>query len=599
MGRIINRALRRACVAACCAAFAWALLRFWDVTPARAALAGTVRARAQPIAGANVCAACATCGSRDALTCAVSDEAGRYALSALEPGNYRLSAAARGHAAAAWKDGELARVEPNDGERRFDIALNIEAARISGLVRDTSGSPIANARLRVVRPERPRLLLEIVSDAQGAFDVALPKGPFELSANAPGHAPATLYGVAPTSSADLELRPALELRGRAVHAASGEAITSATVRAISHDTIPRVATVHSDAEGRFVFADLAAGHYLITVSGESAYGELAGVDVEASSSGIVVEGHLGFALRGRVLLDDGTPCPEGYVLLGEPDPSRPLSAEDEAAAERSEGTFGPEQYAVIERDGVVRLPGVPAATYFASPQCPGYALKSGHARIELPRDAERELIWTMTPATRLEARAVDKRGAPVADARIAISWPGRGGRRVVSPAVTGDDGSVELSGPACGDCKLMAADNLDASRAIAFDVTADGRHGQATLTLDGDATLEVEVRDPRGAPVDRLTVFARALGVTRDKRLATALGAGRYRVPAVPAGSYVVYADDGASDARPLWGSEQMPIRVDEGASLRELCTLPALEAASNVLHLTGEVSIKETRKHD
>jgi hypothetical protein len=77
------------------------------------------------------------------------------------------------------------------------------------------------------------------------------------------------------------------------------------------------------------------------------------------------------------------------------------------------------------------------------------------------------------------------------------------------------------------------------------------------------------------------------------------LGSGRYRVPAVPAGSYVVYADDGASDARPLWGSEQLPIRVDEGASLRELRTLPAFEAASNILHLTGEVSIKETRKHD
>jgi hypothetical protein len=77
------------------------------------------------------------------------------------------------------------------------------------------------------------------------------------------------------------------------------------------------------------------------------------------------------------------------------------------------------------------------------------------------------------------------------------------------------------------------------------------------------------------------------------------LGEGRYRVAAVPPGAYVVFVGDGASDARPLWGSEQMPIRVDEGASLRELRTLPAFEAASNVLHLTGEVSIKETRKHD
>jgi len=599
MGRTNQRALLGACTVALCALAAWALLRTWASPPQRGVITGTVRASGQPIASVNVCAACATCSSGDALTCSRTDRAGRYALTQLEPGYYRLSAAAGGYVASAMRGGELVRIEPGAFVHLEDLALAEGGARVRGTIRGPSGAPLAGARARIVRPERPRLLLELTADARGAFEVAMPNGPFEVRASAAGHAPATLYGVAPSAEANLTLRPAVPLRGRVVHADDGEPIAAAIVRAISHEAAPRVATVRSDASGAFELADLAAGSYLITASGASAYGELAGVELGAGDSSVVVEAHRAFALRGRVQLEGGGPCPEGYVLLGEPDPARPVSAEIEALAVSAQRRIGPEQHATIGRDGLVQFPGVPAGAYFAAPQCVGYALASGPELIELPRDAGRELVWTMTPATHLVARAVDRRGSPVAGARIAFSWPGRGGRRVISPAVTGDDGRAELQGPACGDCRVMAADNLDASRALPFALTPDRRSGQATLTLDGDATLELEVRDPRGAPVDRLTVFARELGAERDKRVATALGEGRYRIPALPSGSYVVFVDGGPGGAQPLWGSEGMPIRVDDGASLRERRTLHPFEQSSNVLHLTGEVSIKEMMQHD
>ena len=113
-----------------------------------------------------------------------------------------------------------------------------------------------------------------------------------------------------------------------------------------------------------------------------------------------------------------------------------------------------------------------------------------------------------------------------------------------------------------------ASDNFDA-HARPFEISADRLSGQATLVLDGDATLELEVRDQRGAPVDRLRVFARTAGGQDGKRLATALGDGRYRVAAIPAGAYVVIADDGVNAAQMLWGSDAMPIAVDSGATLR------------------------------
>ena len=127
-------------------------------------------------------------------------------------------------------------------------------------------------------------------------------------------------------------------------------------------------------------------------------------------------------------IEKGAPCPEGYVLLGEPDPTQPLLADEPDAESENEG-IGPEQFAAVEMDGAVRFGGVPPGRYFASVQCPGYALQRGPVLLRLPRDAQRELVWTMQPSTRLTARVVDQRGAAVAGARIAITWPARDGRR--------------------------------------------------------------------------------------------------------------------------------------------------------------------------
>jgi hypothetical protein len=217
----------------------------------------------------------------------------------------------------------------------------------------------------------------------------------------------------------------------------------------------------------------------------------------------------------------------------------------------------------------VRFGGVPAARYFASVYCDGYALQRGPSLIELPRDAERELTWVMEPATKLSARVLDGRGRAAAHARIAISWPGRDGRRAVMPALTAADGTAQITGPRCGGCQLLPGDNLGSSAGVTFALGDSGARGDATLQLEGDATLELEVRDHQGVPLDGLQVIARRADEVVSRYVAVALGDGRYRFAAIAAGPYAITGDDGMSPAEPLWGTAAMPVEVPAGADLR------------------------------
>jgi hypothetical protein len=568
-----------ALVVTACAAALLGLL--WPTESERsvAALVGTVRNDAGvALASATVCATCTSCtaAADSPAACAVTDRNGGYALAELAPGRYRIAAAARGYVAGVSADEGRIMLAPA-ARSTLDIDLATGGALVTGVVRDATGAPIAGARVRVMRAESPRLVLELSADARGAFEVAMPNGAFQISASAPGYAWTESYGVAPSRRIELALEPAVPLAGKVVHASTGEPIASARVQAIARDRSLRIAWAVTDARGDFAFSELSAGSYLVTASGRGVYGELPhsvelGPDVERAAP-LVIHASAALTLEGRVEVAAGAPCAEGYVLLGEPDPAQqPIAGEGDAASEQ--GVFGPEQHAAIDRDGRVRFEGVPPGRYFASVHCYGNVLESGPVFLALPRDAERELVWTTQPATRLTARAIDRHGRPVAGARIALSWPGRDGRRVLRPAITGADGSVVIESARCGDCQLMPADSAHAANAVTFSISPDGRHGHATLALEGDATLELQVRDHDGAPVDGLQVYARAAGEASGKRVASALGDGRYRIVALPAGAYVVIGDDGVNPAQALWGSDALPIPVESGVTLREQSVL-------------------------
>lgn len=564
-------------VAACTFVLALALRSPWArgafdgvaADAAAARLSGTIRdASRRPIAGATVCATCTTCTARiPAVACAISDRAGRYAIAELVPGRHWIAASAEGY--TARESGAALLAEPSAG-RTLDLELTPGGARVAGAVRNASGAKLAHARVRITHADPPRFTLEVTADAEGAFALAMPSGPFEIVAQATGYAPAAGYGVAPAQRVQLTLEPSFQLRGRVVHASSGEGVAGVEVRAVPRDRMPRLTWAQTDASGRFAFDQLAAGSYLIIASGAGVYGELPR-SVELGALGevaneIAIEGHPAFELTGRVATEEGAPCPEGFVLLGEPSPGQASTGEHAGAR-----AIGPEQHAIIDRHGVVRFGGVPPARYFASIHCPGYVLKRGPDELELPRDGDREQVWTIEPATRLVARASDAQRRPIANARIAISWLGRDDRRVIMPALTGADGTAVITGPRCGDCQLLAADNIGAGRSVPFVLSEDGARGEATLVLEGDAALELDVRDHRGAPIDGLQVLAeRADGEPAVSRyVATALGDGRYRFAAIAPGPYLITGEDSLNPAQPLWGTPAMPVEVAAGAALQ------------------------------
>lgn len=154
-----------------------------------------VDASLQPIAGVTVDALVPGERSPSYMYAAVTDAAGAYEIANMPPGNYVVGVNARrayrpgapsfGRAAffpSASSAGTAQIVRVGEGEQVSlgDFALPSTAAfvQLSGEAVTASGSPAAGAKVYVIRPEPGFQVFSgpLVSDAQGRFTVAIPRG---------------------------------------------------------------------------------------------------------------------------------------------------------------------------------------------------------------------------------------------------------------------------------------------------------------------------------------------------------------------------------------------------------------------------------------
>ncbi len=189
---------------------------------------------------------------------------------AVEPGRYRVRAAAPGYVG----DAPVA-VSVADGEARLTIEMVRAAGGLAGTVGDALGGVLEGAQVEAtaltIVDDLPRVA---VSDAMGAYRMALPPGAYAVTARFDGYVAVTrrvLVG-ATMRGEEFRLMPAATIRGRVLRASDRAAVAGACVRAAAVDELagmlPEAAApcVESGADGGFEIIGLAPGTVALVAS---------------------------------------------------------------------------------------------------------------------------------------------------------------------------------------------------------------------------------------------------------------------------------------------------------------------------------------------
>jgi len=163
------------------------------------------------------------------------------------------------------------RTRISTGNRVENMTLVIQLRRqISGTVTDDQGQPLPGV-LVVAMPQKPGNLLNpadgVRSDESGSFTLgAMPEGPLQLRALAPGYEGGTAELTAEQTTVDLVLRPVPALSGTVTDAHTGAALQQFTVeaRAGAHS----VTRVFDDYRGQFLIDNRPAEAHELQISAD-------------------------------------------------------------------------------------------------------------------------------------------------------------------------------------------------------------------------------------------------------------------------------------------------------------------------------------------
>jgi hypothetical protein len=536
-----------------------------------ASLSGTVRqSDGSPIASVLVCAASA---HDDLMTgrapfCTTGDAVGKYRLEGLAQGAYHITATANGFIPGTPKGVAPLRLSAEE-RTNVDIVLQGGGAIVAGVVLDAAGGTVPHARVRAVRLLEPMIALEVESDDDGHFVLSVPAGTVGLFAEAEGYAQGAAGYVAPTTEAEITMVPESFVSGTVVSAEDGEPVAHVEVRALNAE-MPSVAVYRSgfsDERGRFRVAGLKQGAYVLIAKGGPWHGQLAEpveVSVADGVRDLTIQVGRGHELVGHVLVEgDGTPCPEGAVVLGPPEPE----LHGTAAAKSNVDGVGPPQFARIEAEGRVHFQGVPPAFYYVNVECNGHVLRSGPTSLFVQSAPPEPVTWKVASSPKLKVRVVDGRGTPLAHESFDLFRMGDSSITEMTLQV-GANGELVTPGLPEGDYEVAARGGAERGERVRVSLRANSGVTQVVLKLHGTGQILVEVKSQDEKPVEKLQVYAkRAVASVEPKVVgklptgedivvrgsaaddaapifAEALGQGRYRLGALPAGPYVVTAED-------------------------------------------------------
>ena len=213
---------------------------------------------------------------------------------------------------------QLAGAIPMSGRDGFDSAFDIaDGASISGHVRRSDGHAIADSALTLI-DMAGRQVGRSSSSADGGFRIAVPgSGAYVLIASAGAHQPqasTVTVGAGPVT-VDVVLTGTSSLSGTVSIAGRGTPVGGAAATlADAHGEV--VASLMTDATGKYLFAELVGGTYTLVISAEGYQPVAQTVAVESTGTTVQdVQLAGGSHLRGVARVADGRVVPDARVTL--------------------------------------------------------------------------------------------------------------------------------------------------------------------------------------------------------------------------------------------------------------------------------------------
>lgn len=442
----------------------------------RASIAGTVRdERAAPIAGARVCV---DSDAPDDPQCTSTDATGAYTIPDVVPALVQVTAAAPTyrpavHHPAGDRRRTQLRIAPGETKTGIDLVLRAGGVKLTGVVSDVTGGPIAHARVRAdvgirVGRERTRWLPAVETDAQGAFVLWVRPGELQIDASADGYASVQLFTAAP-GEVVLLLTPAGSLSGTVVDA-TGQPVEGAEVEASYVDTLERTRT---DARGKFQIGRLVPARYDVVARAPGGFGRSAGtvmVTLGGNTDGVTIRLVPAVRVSGRIVLPGDATCPGASVAL-----HQPKQFDDTELDEQPDGTFAADS--------------VRPGAYAVRVRCRGYRAADALTVVVASVDLD-GLRWPLVPGGTIKGHVNTLAGTSVEGAFVTARTPAEG---AYGDDATDRDGSFEISG-------LPAATYAVAVRA------SHAGEAKATIALAANATVDQDLIVEEGATIRGIVI---------------------------------------------------------------------------------------------
>lgn len=471
------------------------------------------------------------------------------------------------------------------------------AAVLAGTLSDPSGEPIPGARIRLRTPPHPGLTWDggfgaeapgATSDDRGRFRaVGLDAGTvYLLRVEADGF-PAVEQPVEPPARLDLVLE-----RGGGLTAAVtdpyGAPVAGARVRLFpapeeaerltlqlrDGDLVAEHET-HTDHEGRFVLDPVATGTYDLRIDAPG-LAPLHRMGVEVPGNQRHDLGRLtaepAVAVEGRIVDGEGEPVAGARVSVDPFSPYRGWSGN------RSVYTFSPGgsqlRGVVSDDDGRFRLGGLAAGVLVD--------LEVAHDRhqdrkVEGVEPPVEDLEIELAAGVRVTGRVLDSSGRPVRAAQVQVrgesavhTSAGTSTHSFSSAEITDRDGRFDVAGLKADTLSVEArSGDLSPASAGPFAVEDGDRVGPLELVLGEPMILSGTVFGADGEPVPGANVTAVRrttpdANTERTWQSSVRTGpAGRYRIRGLPAGTYALSAEAGATRAEATIEIDRQSRRLD------------------------------------
>lgn len=412
---------------------------------------------------------------------------------------------------------------------------------VRGRIVDTAESPVAGARVWVVRPSAGGVVVawaggrvvQATSDSDGNFELrGLAPGPALLRVDAPEHARSYRSVMVEDEPLDLGAIEVVRGRGVTVKTKHDDARTARIdLRGDWLDVDMLTAPV---IEGEARLRHVPPGTYKMTVVNARAVVCERTVDVKENSD-VVIECAPPILVRGRVLLG-GTPAYSGSLSWNRPVETDALINNRVSAMgalqQNVYGMGGGTVVVPLRADGTFETNELRAGEWQVSWRAPESGGTPDRTFV-VPDVANANIVVEFNGGV-IRGRVVDAENRPIAQARV---------REIQGPlfAMSGADGTFTLTAVAPGVHRLQANVGVRASRVVEVQVEADKAADEVRLEIDDVErdVLTIRILGAEGQPRPNAFVFAGRKIMTAD-----ANGVARSSFPEGRPAQVIVFADN-------------------------------------------------------